>query len=79
VDEASVAEVADDRPRQLQDLLFGVVLQQAIEQLLVDVGMVDDDPFSIAEGGLLRLGEALLISPGANAPGRLLVEDLPSR
>jgi hypothetical protein len=55
------------------------VLQQAIEQLFVDVGMVDDEPFSIAEGGLLRLGEALLISPGANAPGRLLVEDLPSR
>ena len=57
MDEPPEAHVADDGPAEFDDLLFAVVLEQVIEEVLVDVGVVDEEAFGVGEGGLLGIGE----------------------
>ena len=72
MDQASVTQVAHDRPADLEDLLLGEVLPKLIEQLAVDVGVVDEQPLRIVERRLLRLAE-VLVAPRRNlADGGLL-------
>ena len=72
MDQASVTQVAHDRPADLEDLLLGEVLAELIEQLAVDVGVVDEQPLRIVERRLLRLAE-ILVAPRRNlADGGLL-------
>ena len=72
MDQASVAQVAHDRPADLEDLLLGEVLPELIEQLAVDVGVVDEEPLRIVERCLFRLAE-VLVAPRRNlADGGLL-------
>lgn len=60
MDEAAKAEVAHNRPAQFDHLFLRVVLQQFIEERLVDVLVVDDEPLGVVERGLLALREVLL-------------------
>ena len=72
MDQASVTQVAHDRPPDLEDLLLGEVLPKLLEQLAVDVGVVDEQPLCIVERRLLRLAE-VLVAPRRNlADGGLL-------
>lgn len=72
MDQPPVPQVADRRPRDLEDLLLGVVLPELLEQLPVDVRVVDEQPLGVVEGGLFRLRE-VLVAPRRNLrDGRLL-------
>lgn len=64
MDEAAEPEVTHDSPTQLDDLLLAVVLQQFVEQALVDVLVVDDEPLCVVQRGFLGLGEVLLAPCG---------------
>ena len=73
VDEAAVAHVADDGPAEFEDLFLGVVLEEFVEEVLVDVGVVDEEAFGVMEGGLFSVGE-VLVAPGADAADGFLFE-----
>ena len=75
MDEAPEAQVAHDRPADLDDLLLGVVLPELVEQLAVDVGVVDEEPLGVVERGLLRLVE-VLVAPRRNLVDGVLLEGL---
>jgi hypothetical protein len=77
VNEPAEAEVAHNRPAQLDDLLFGVVLQEVVEQFLVDIAVVDEEPFGVGERGLLGFRE-VLVTPRADAGDGVLFEGLSS-
>jgi hypothetical protein len=76
VDQAAVAHVADDGPAEFEDLLFGVVLEEFVEEVLVDVGVVDEQPLRVVKGGFLGRGE-VLVAPGADAGDGFLFEGVP--
>ena len=60
VDQPAEAHVAHDRPPEFNDLLFRVVAKQVVEQFLVDVVVVDEEPLRVGECRLLRLAEVLV-------------------
>ena len=72
MNQAPVAQIAHDRPPNLEDLFLGEVLPQLLEQLAVDVRVVDEQPLGVVERRLLRLAE-VLVAPRRNlADGALL-------
>jgi hypothetical protein len=73
VDEAAVAHVADDGPAEFEDLPFGVVLEEFVEEVLVDVGVVNEEAFGVVEGSFFGGGE-VLFAPGADAADGFLFE-----
>lgn len=77
MDQPAEAHVAHHGPGDLHDLLLGVMLEQVVEELLVDVVVVDEEALGIAEGGLLGVGE-VVVAPGANAGDGILFEGLSS-
>ncbi|MBI5948131.1 MAG: hypothetical protein HY875_08330 [Chloroflexi bacterium] len=76
MDEAPEAHVADDGPAQFHDLLLGVVLEEVVEEFLVDVVVVDEEAFGVAEGGLFGAGEGRLVAPCPDAGDGVLLEGL---
>ena len=77
MDQPPEPEVTHHRPAEFDDLLLRVVLEQIIEEVLVDVAVVDEEAFGVAEGGLLRIRE-VLVGPGADAGDGFLFEGLSS-
>jgi|GEM_PF-5107391 hypothetical protein len=52
MNEASERHVRGDGPTQFDDLLGGEVLLHVVEHLTVDVLVVDEETFGVAQGGL---------------------------
>lgn len=73
MDQASEAHVAHDGPAQFDDLFLCIEFEELVEQLLVDVGVVDEQTLGVVEGGLLGGGE-VLVAPGADFGDRALFE-----
>lgn len=77
VDQPAEAHVAHDRPAELNDLFFRVVAEEVVEQLVIDVVVVDKEPFRVRERRLLGLGE-VLVAPRPDLRDRLLFQGLQS-
>ena len=73
MDEAAKAEVAHDRPADLEDLGLAVVLEELVEERLVDVVVVDVEALGIMERGLFGVAE-VGVAPGPNLRDGLLFE-----
>lgn len=76
MDEPPVAEVAHNRPAELQDLRLREVLTQFVEEVIVDVLVVDHEPFGVMQRGLLRIAE-VSVGPATDLGDGLLLEGLP--
>ena len=75
MDQAAEAEVTHHRPANLHDLLLGVVLEELVEELLVDVVVVDEEALGVVERGLLGVAE-VLVAPGCDLVDCFLFEGL---
>ncbi len=73
VDQPAVSHVACDGPSQLHDLFLGVVEEEFVEQVLVDVGVVNEDALGVMESGLFGVRKAL-VAPGADPGDSFLFE-----
>ncbi len=62
VDQAAKGHIRSDGPAEFDDLLGGEVLLHVVEHLAVDVLMVDEEAFGVAEGGLFA-GREVRVGP----------------
>lgn len=76
MDQPAEAHVAHDGPAELDHLLFAVGRQQFVEKRLVDVLVVDVEPLSEVEGGLLGVAE-VLVAPGRDLRDGRFFERVP--
>ena len=78
MDQPPEAEIAHHRPADFEDLLLRVVQQQFIEQVLVDVGVVDEEALGVVQRGLLGVAE-VAFAPIADLRDSRLFEPVPCR
>ena len=71
MDELPVSHVAYDGPAQLQKLLLCVMLEEFVEELLFDVGVISVKPLGVMESRFFGRGK-VGIAPGPDLRDGLL-------